>query len=166
MEWSSFRQVLIEAEVKRGNMLDDLPEYRDFLNKSELIISLGSIHLSFKKDPELLDAKSIVKLLATSDVNNEFARLINMLEELEAEERRSAGQKKFEVSRELNGNITKVKSEIKAFPKEQLTVHDDIAVEIIYPSIKMEAIKSIKAHRLVNLERTCQCGACIRTILV
>ncbi len=159
--------MLVAADHNFEEIKNDLPQYRTFLNKSRLFIFYGTVQIPFKKNFAVSDLKAMLGLLKDSDFGDNFLCLINIIERLEDEQRGMAKQKGTEKLKEVSDKLAKAKHELDTFPIQELDFHDSgITIQIIYPSVDIEAIQTIKTHRLVNQHLPCHCRACIRTILV
>jgi len=165
MLWGNFLDILKEAEQRFNQIIDDLPQYQIFLKKSSLIISFGTIHIPFKNELTVLDLKSILELLKDSDYKNNLLCLNDLLERLEDDQKAMVKQKRNEALKEIIEKIRRVKDELNTFPLKELEVDDGIDIQLIFPSVNIEAIQAVKEHPLTNKEKTCLCRACIRCFL-
>lgn len=164
MRWDMFSKILIESDQKFKQITLDLPQYQSFLKQSSLIISFGTIQLPFKKKPSVFDLKVMSELLKDSDYKGNLLYLNDLMERLENEQKAMVKQKRTEGLKEIIEKIGRVKEELNTFPIEELEVHD-VDIQIIFPSINIEAIQVIKNHPLTNKEKVCFCRACIRVFL-
>jgi hypothetical protein len=165
MKWDSFCRILVEADSKFRQMPLDLPQYQNFINKSSLIISLGSVQVPFKKEMTVSDLKSISIFLIDSDFKDNLLCLFNAIERLEDEQKAMVRQKEREGMKEIAEKLTRTKNELSTFPLNELVIQDDIDIQIIFPGVNMDAIQAFKRHPLINTEKTCLCRACIRVFL-
>jgi len=165
MQLETFSRILDETDRNFNALIEDLPQYQSFLKKSSLVISLGATQIPFKKELTVFDHKSIVKFLKDSVVKDDLVALNDMIDRLEEEQKAMVKQKRTEGIKELTEKLTRVKKESTTFPIEELEVDDGIDIFVIFPGINIEAIQVIKSHSLMNQEKICRCGACIRAYL-
>jgi hypothetical protein len=157
--------MLIAADSNFKQLSFDLPQYQSFINKSGLIISLGTIQMPFKKELSISDLRGMSKFLIGSDFKDNLLCLSGVIERLEDEHKAMIRQKRNEGLKELVERIAGAKREIDTFPINELEIRDDIDIQIIFPGVNMAAIQAIKRHPLMNAEKTCLCKACIRALL-
>jgi hypothetical protein len=165
MKWDRFCQILVEADQKFEQISLDLPQYRNYLKKSSLIISLGTIQIPFKKEPTVLDLMPWLRLLNDSDFKDNLICLNDTIERLEDDLKAMARQKKDGSIKGIAEKLARAQSELDSFPLQELEVHDSIDIQLIFPSVNIEAIQVMKKHRLTNKEKVCFCRACIRVFI-
>jgi UDP-2,3-diacylglucosamine pyrophosphatase LpxH len=165
MHWDEFCQLLNNADSKFSTIKEDLLQYKAFLNRSSLFIFCGTVQIPFKRDFTAGDLKSISEILMPSEFRDNLFCLTDCIDRLEDEQKAMSRQKRSDPLKKVTEELVRAKDELNTFPLKELEVEDGITIQIIYPSIDIEAIQVVKLHKLVNQEKTCKCRACVRTIL-
>jgi len=165
MYWDEFCQLLVGADANFKKIKEDLSQYKTFLSKSSLYIFCGTVQIPFKRGFTTDDLKLIAEIIVPSEFRDNLLCLNEVIERFEAEQKALSKQKKSDSVKKVNERLARAKNELDTFPTQELEVEDGVTIQIIYPSIDIEAIQVIKGHRLVDQEKTCQCRACVRTFL-
>jgi hypothetical protein len=162
VHWDGFCQILIETDQKFKLLCLDLPQYQSFLKKSNLVISFGTIQLPFKKD---LKPIAMSRILKDSEYKDNLLSLNDIIERLYDDQKTMARQKRNEGLKEITYKLARAKSEFSTFRLQELEVQDGVDIQLIFPTVNIEAIQAVKNNALVRKDKTCLCRVCIRAFL-
>ena len=162
MEWKSFLLTLGEVDHSWKELRNDFPQYEAYLKKSELVITSQGVQYEFKKNMDVYDLQHYLPLLKKSAMKDGLAYLFDLLKKAIDEKAKNIDPKQ---ESRLEKSIQAVRADIGHFPIECLELDDDFSVEIVCSTLMSDEIQAMKAHQLVNAEKTCQCKACIRVYL-
>ncbi len=161
MEYRQFIKTMLDADKNFRSAIADFPEHAGFLSKCYLVISRESRQFAFKNKLSLSDVSERQLLLNDTVLKDRIVSLTASLKKL-LQLQSSSNNKQDALT--LTDKINKINDELHTIPLDQLEFHDDFDIEVIFPSVNIEAIQKLKSHPLVNKNKTCLCNACIRVV--
>ncbi len=166
MKWSEFTIMVEEAIAKMDKIRKDFPDDADFLFKTSVVISHkgkqlpAAINISTRLIAEHMPN---CEILMDSQIKKRFQNLAIELKRLvklvmSQHEDRNARE-------EARKRIVDISNEIALIPCIDIEIENDISIEMIFPTVRMDTIQALKAQELVDRNKTCLCKACIRVYL-
>jgi len=166
MRWSELTFMVEAALEKMGKIKKDFPDDADFLVKTSLVISHKGKQLpAVKNISTRLIAEQMpgCEILMDSPLKERLQSLATELKKLMSLAMSPNLDRK--AKEEARTRQIEILNEITSIPNIDIEVENDISIEMIYPTIRIATIQTLKAHVLVDKNKTCLCKACIRVYL-